>query len=191
MQSGKVIIFSAPSGTGKTTIARKLLERNAALEFSVSATSRNKRSGEVHGRDYYFLTVQEFKTGIGEGRFLEWQEVYPNQYYGTLKRELDRIWENGHLVLFDVDVYGGINLKKILGTHALAVFIMPPDIHALETRLRNRSADSEEQIAVRLRKAEEEMALAGHFDYTIINDDLDQAIGEIEALIASFNQPES
>ena len=182
---GKCIIFSAPSGAGKTTIVRALLERLHNLEFSVSACSRAPRGTEVDGRDYYFLSVPAFQQKIEENAFVEWEEVYENMYYGTLKSEVERIWNDQKAVLFDVDVIGGLNLKGIFKEHALAIFIKPPSIEELERRLRNRNTDSEEKIKMRVEKAAWEMERAAEFDIIIENNQLDEAI---EATIEAVNQ---
>ena len=150
---GKLIIFSAPSGSGKTTIVRKLLERMPQLEFSISATSRAPRGTERNGVDYYFLSAEEFRKAVEEGRFVEWEEVYAGTCYGTLRSELERIWSKGHTILFDVDVMGGINLKRIFGRDACSIFIMPPSIEELERRLQQRGTDAPEVIARRVAKA--------------------------------------
>lgn len=180
--AGKAIIVSAPSGAGKTTIVRELLQAGLGLEFSVSAASRPKRPAEVHGIDYYFLTVEEFRQKIRQEEFIEWEQVYEGQYYGTLKSEAERIWRKGRHIIFDVDVVGGLNLKKIFGSSALAIFIMPPSIGALEERLRNRSTEDEASLSKRLGKARLELEQSGGFDRIIINDDLETAVaGAIRA----------
>jgi len=184
--SYKLIILSAPSGAGKTTIARHLLNAGLDLEFSVSACSRAMRDGEVNGRDYYFMSAAEFKKRVQAGELLEWQEVYPDHFYGTLKSEIDRIHRTGHHVLFDVDVKGGINIKKIYGDQALSVFIMPPSLEVLRERLEHRGTDSPEKIRLRLAKAEIEMADAPKFDAILINDDLDIALQESVAIVKNF-----
>jgi len=183
---GKAIIFSAPSGSGKTTIVRALLDASLPLEFSISATSRAPRGTEKDGVDYYFLGINGFKEKIDQDALLEWEEVYVDQFYGTLKSETDRIWDNGNAVVFDVDVYGGIELKKILGDQALAIFIQPPSIEELERRLRGRNTESEEKIAQRLSKANEELEQGEAFDTTIVNDDLEKAIYETKAVVLEF-----
>jgi len=183
---GKAIIFSAPSGSGKTTIVRALLDAGLPLEFSISATSRAPRGTEKDGVDYYFLGINGFKEKIDQDALLEWEEVYVDQFYGTLKSETDRIWDNGNAVVFDVDVYGGIELKKILGDQALAIFIQPPSIEELERRLRGRNTESEEKIAQRLSKANEELEQGEAFDTTIVNDDLEKAIYETKAVVLEF-----
>ena len=183
---GKLIILSAPSGSGKTTILKYLLQRDLNLEFSVSATSRQKRTNEVHGRDYYFLTADEFKTKIESGEFLEYEEVYPGLYYGTLKTEVERIRNKGKHVIFDVDVEGGINIKKFYGNEALAIFVKPPSIEELERRLRNRSTETEEIIRIRLDKAVKELTYADKFDKIVVNDNLKNAQIEVEREIRAF-----
>lgn len=186
MQNGKVIIISAPSGAGKSTIIRHLLEKDLNLEFSVSATTRPPRGEEKHGREYYFLTVDEFREKIRNGDFVEWEEVYENQYYGTLRSELERIWLLGKQILFDVDVKGGISLKKIFGEKALSIFIMPPSVEELEARLVKRGTDSPEKIRMRVEKAAIEMKSASHFDIIIINDDLERAVNKVYSAVRNF-----
>ena len=185
-KSGKCIIFSAPSGAGKTTIVHALLDANIGLEFSVSACSRSPRPNEVNGRDYYFLDVETFKKQIANGDFLEWQEVYTNNFYGTLRSEITRIWNQNKTVVFDVDVIGGLNLKRIFGEHALAIFVQPPTIEILEGRLRNRSTESEEKIIQRMQKAKKELAEAPKFDCIIVNDSLENAIAKSKELVLNF-----
>jgi guanylate kinase len=182
----KFIILSAPSGAGKTTIARHLLNSGLGLEFSITACSRAMRTGEKDGVDYYFISAAEFKNRVDAGEFLEWEEVYPNHFYGTLKSEIQRIQDKGHSVLFDVDVVGGLNIKKIFGNEALAVFISPPSIGALKERLEKRATDPPEKIQLRLNKAELEMKRAPEFDVIVINEDLDRALAETEKLVGDF-----
>ena len=184
--SGKLIIISAPSGAGKSTIVRYLMQQDLRLEFSVSATTREPRGDEKHGREYYFIPMDEFRKRIKQGDFIEWQEVYKDQYYGTLKEELERINTNGNNVLFDVDVNGGINLKRIFGTKAISIFIMPPSQRELEKRLLTRGTDSPEKIRMRVEKAREEMKLADKFDHIVINDKLELAEKEVYEIIKSF-----
>lgn len=183
---GKCVIFSAPSGAGKTTIVRHLLGLNLGLEFSVSATSRAPRKGEKDGEAYHFLSVEDFKSKINSGEFVEWEEVYTEQFYGTLKSEIDRIWQQGKHVVFDVDVVGGKNLKSIFQEQALAVFVQPPSIPALEERLRSRGTESEASIMKRLDKAAIELTYESYFDVIIINDDLDDAKAEAAQVVTEF-----
>jgi guanylate kinase len=183
---GKLVIISAPSGAGKTTIVRHLLDSGLNLSFSVSATSRKKRGNETNGEDYLFLTVDEFKKKIEDNEFVEWEEVYKDHYYGTLKSELERIWANGSNVLFDVDVKGGINLKNKFGTNAIAIFIMPPSVQELENRLTKRATDTIEKIKIRLDKAKDELKLANQFDLIIVNHQLDKAKEEAVKIVSSF-----
>ena len=183
---GKLVIFSAPSGAGKTTIVKHLLQRGFDLEFSVSATSRNKRVNEIHGRDYYFLTEEEFMQKVEANEFLEWEEVYQGNKYGTLKSEVERIRNLGKNVIFDVDVVGGLNIKKYYGTDALAIFVQPPSIEELKKRLQFRSTETEEKIKMRMAKAEYELSFAQQFDVIIVNDLLDNALEEAEKIVGGF-----
>lgn len=185
-ETGKLIILSAPSGAGKTTIARHLLQAGLNLEFSISACSREKREGETDGLDYYFLSESDFKSHISKGDFLEWEEVYPGHFYGTLKSEVERITGSGRNVLFDVDVKGGLNIKRFYGEKALAIFIEPPSVFDLEKRLRARSTDSEEKIMMRLDKSIQELGFARDFDLVIINDDLEIAKKETADHVRKF-----
>ena len=175
MDQGKLIIFSAPSGSGKSTIVRHLLRRDVPIEFSVSATNRASRGREENGVDYYFLSSEEFKSKINSKAFLEWEEVYPDRYYGTLNAEVDRIWANGMQVVFDIDVEGGLNLKKQFGERALSVFIKAPSLDVLKERLMARNTEDQENLNMRLDKAKSEMAYAKYFDLVIVNDDLEIA----------------
>ncbi len=183
---GKLVIISAPSGAGKSTIVKHLLDKGLNLEFSISATTRTPRGKEKDGREYYFLSVKEFRNRVRQEEFVEWEEVYKNQLYGTLKSEIDRIWANGNNVLFDVDVKGGINLKNIFRHKAISIFIMPPSVKELEKRLKHRGTDNHEKIRMRIAKAEEEMKLAVRFDNIVINDNLEQAVNEIYDLVNNF-----
>lgn len=183
----KIIIFSAPSGAGKTTIVRHLMKKDYLhLEFSVSATSRPPRNNEIHGREYYFLSVSEFQNKIKKGEFLEWEEVYENQYYGTLKTEVDRIRERGKNILFDIDVQGGLNIKNIYKEKALAIFVSPPSLDELKTRIEKRSSESRESLNKRLSKATYEMSFADQFDKVLHNDDLAITLREAEKVILDF-----
>lgn len=182
----KLIIFSAPSGSGKSTIINYLLTQNLGLEFSISATSRAPRGVEKDGKEYYFLTPDEFRTKIAKDEFLEYEEVYKDCYYGTLKSEVDRIAQKGHVAISDLDVAGGVNVKRIYGDKVLTVFIQPPSIDALRNRLEARKTDKPEVIAERIAKAEWEMSFATQFDVVIINDDLEKAKAETLQVIKSF-----
>jgi guanylate kinase len=183
---GKLFIFSAPSGAGKTSIVRALLEKLQQLEFSVSATSRPMRPGEVDGVDYYFLSPESFREKVENEEFLEWEEVYNGSYYGTLYSEVRRIWEKGLHVVFDVDVAGGINIKKKYGEKALSIFVMPPSIDELEKRLVNRKTETPESLQKRLSKARYELSFSGEFDKIVVNDNLQQAIEEAATLVKDF-----
>ncbi len=183
---GKLVIFSAPSGAGKTTIVRQLLREISKLEFSVSVASRPKRPNEIDGKDYYFIPVDEFKQKIEDDEFLEWEEVYENNYYGTLKSEVERIWAKGNSVIFDVDVVGGLNIKRFYKDRALAIFVMPPSVEELEKRLRNRSTESEMDLKRRIEKARHEITFAPEFDKIIVNDNLEKAVNEAKELIEKF-----
>ena len=183
---GKLIIFSAPSGAGKTTIVRHLLSQNLNLEFSISATSRGMRHTETNGKDYYFLSPEEFKAKIQNDEFLEWEEVYAGTFYGTLKSEVDRIRNNGQNVIFDVDVVGGCNIKKYYGDEALAIFVQPPSVEELRARLISRSTDAPEVIEKRVAKAEYELTFADKFDVVITNDQLENALVQAEKVIREF-----
>lgn len=187
MQEGKAIIFSAPSGAGKTTIVRHLLgDEDLNLSFSISAATRVKRPHEVNGKDYHFMSVEEFKERVDKGEFIEWEEVYKDQYYGTLHSEIEGIWQKGKHVIFDVDVVGGLNLKKAFGDKALAIFVKPPSIEVLKFRLRNRSTETPEKIAMRIGKAEQELAFEEKFDCVLINDTLDQALRDAKRYVTDF-----
>ncbi len=183
---GKLIIFSAPSGAGKTTIVRHLLKQDLNLEFSISATSRGKRHNETNGKDYYFLSPEEFRSKIDNKEFLEWEEVYTGTFYGTLKSEVERIRKKGKNVIFDVDVVGGCNIKKYYGDDALAIFVKPPSVEELHNRLILRSTDTSEVIENRIQKAEYELSFANQFDLIIINEELGKAFEEAEKCIREF-----
>lgn len=179
-----VFIFSAPSGSGKTTILKPILEKlKDKFGFSISATTRSAREGERDKVDYYFITPEKMREHIANGDFLEWEEVYPGKYYGTYKSELDRIWNQGKYVIFDIDVKGGVNIKNILKNQACSIFIMPPSIEELERRLRNRNTESEDTLKERLLRAEMEISLSENFDFVVCNDDLDEAIAKVEEII--------
>ncbi len=183
----KVLIFSAPSGSGKSTIVNHILGVYPdSMEFSVSATSRPPRGEEVHGREYYFMSPEEFRKLIDEDKFVEFEEVYEGRFYGTLKSECERIWAAGHVIIFDVDVKGGVNLKKYFGKAALSIFIQAPSVEVLRDRLIKRGTDSPEAIEERIAKAGEEMAYAPQFDYVLVNDDLSTAFAESEKVVEDF-----
>lgn len=188
--NGKCIIFSAPSGAGKTTLVHYLLREIDRLEFSVSACSREPRGREENGVDYHFFTVDQFKEKIEKNEFVEWEEVYENNFYGTLKSEIKRAWNEGKVVVFDVDAEGGINLKRIFGERALSVFIKPPSLFVLEQRLRNRRTETEESIQKRLSKANAELEKAAQFDYVLLNDNLEKACHEAKELVLNFIKEE-
>ncbi len=187
MEQGKLIIISAPSGSGKSTIiGRVMKDESLKLAFSVSATTRPRRGQEVHGVDYYFLTQEEFENKIENDELVEYQEVYQGRYYGTLKSEVDRITAMGMNVVLDLDVLGGVNVKKMYGNRALSIFIQPPSVEVLRQRLINRGTDSMEDIKNRVDKAEFEMSIGPQFDHTVVNDVLDTAVAEVHDLIAAF-----
>ncbi|MBT8179761.1 MAG: guanylate kinase [Eudoraea sp.] len=187
MEGGKLIIFSAPSGSGKTTIVHHLLEQpELNLAFSISATSRPRRGKEKHGVNYYFMSISEFKKHIKNGDFLEWEEVYRDNFYGTLMSEVERLWKAGKNVIFDIDVAGGLRIKKKYPEQTLAVFVKPPSIDELKIRLKKRSTESDEKINMRIAKASVELATAPQFDKVIKNYDLEKALKEAHQLVAEF-----
>ena len=187
MKGGKLIVFSAPSGSGKTTIVQYLLRQEELnLDFSVSATSRDPRGDEKEGENYYFISLKEFKQHIKKGNFLEWEEVYRDNFYGTLKTEVERIWALGKNVIFDIDVVGGLRIKKKFPKQTLAVFVKPPSIDELKIRLKKRKTESDERINMRIAKASVELATAPQFDYIIENKDLDTALAESKELVSGF-----
>lgn len=186
MENGKCIIVSAPSGAGKTTIVRHLLGCNLGLEFSISATSRPKREHERDGHDYFFLSADAFRARIAAGEFVEWEEVYPGRFYGTLQSEIERIWHLGKHPIFDVDVVGGLRLKEIFGDKALSLFVSPPTIGALEQRLRLRGTETPETLRVRVDKASEELTYTLRYDQVVINDDMQQACAEAYETVRGF-----
>jgi guanylate kinase len=183
---GKLIIFAAPSGSGKTTIVKYLLELGLNLSFSISATTRPKRDNEVDGEDYFFLSLEDFKNKISQNCFLEWEEVYSGNYYGTLKSEVDRELALGKNILFDIDVKGALNIKKNYRVQALAIFVKPPSIEVLKKRLKIRNTESEEALNTRIGKAEYELTFEDQFDITIINDNIDEAKEEAQLIIQNF-----
>jgi len=183
---GKLIVISAPSGAGKTSIVHKILKDITKLSFSVSASSRERRNNEVHGKDYYFLGVEGFHRKIKEDAFLEWEQVYENQYYGTLKSEIERIWSEGKTVIFDVDVLGGLNIKKQYPKECLSIFIMPPSLEVLAERLIGRGSESDESVKKRLDKAEEEISKKKQFDIIILNDNFEIACEQTKEIITNF-----
>ena len=186
MSKGHLIIFSAPSGAGKTTIVRALRKRLPQLGFSVSATTRPKRKNEIDGQDYFFLDVTTFKEKIEKDEFAEWEEVYPGLFYGTLRSEIEKKLDEGGSILFDIDVVGGLSLKKIFGDKALAIFISPPNLEVLHKRLEQRGTESEGSLRKRIEKSDHEMNFAGEFDLVLVNDNLEAAIDEAEKLIQDF-----
>lgn len=187
MKTGKLIVFSAPSGSGKTTIVRHLLSKpELNLDFSISAASRPPREDEVDGKDYYFLSLEDFKKKIKNDEFLEWEEVYRDNFYGTLKTEIERIWASGKNVIFDIDVVGGLDIKHIYPEQTLAVFVKPPSIEELKIRLKKRKTESEDKINMRVAKASIELATAPQFDYIIENNNLEKALNEAYNLVSEF-----
>ncbi|MBL6446557.1 guanylate kinase [Fulvivirga sp. 29W222] len=187
MHNGKAIIFSAPSGSGKTTIVKHLLATNPKLGFSISACTRDKRGrNEENGKDYYFLTPGDFKRKIDNEEFIEWEEVYAGNFYGTLKSEVERIWQEGRHVIFDVDVKGGLHLKEYFGERALAVFVKVPSIDELKDRLMDRQTETENSLSQRVFKAKFEMTFEDKFDVTLINKDLDESLKKAEELVDNF-----
>ena len=185
--SGKAIIFSAPSGSGKTSLVKYLMQQVPDLGFSISACTRDKRGRhEVHGRDYYFLSIDEFKQKIDQDAFVEWEEVYAGNFYGTLKEEVHRIWKEGKAVIFDVDVKGGLALKKYFGEQALAIFVKVPSLEVLESRLNDRGTESEESLSRRIYKAKFEMTFEAQFDVTVLNDDFARSSAETVDLVTEF-----
>jgi len=187
MEGGKLFVFSAPSGSGKTTIVQYLLaQEELNLDFSISCTSREPRGDEEHGKDYYFISLKDFKQHIKNGDFLEWEEVYRDNFYGTLKSEVERIWAQGKNVIFDIDVVGGLRIKKKYPEKTLAVFVKPPSVDELKRRLKKRKTESDERINMRIAKASVELATAPQFDYIIKNNDLDTALNEAKELVSGF-----
>ena len=187
IKQGKLIVFSAPSGSGKTTIVRHLLQQQELnLEFSISATSREARGNEEHGKDYYYLSLKEFKNKIKADEFLEWEEVYRDNFYGTLKTEIERIWAKGKHVIFDIDVSGGLRIKRKFPEQTLAVFVKPPDLNELVRRLKERGEESEDKISMRVAKAPAELATAPLFDIIVVNSDLEEALKNAYNIVTDF-----
>lgn len=182
----KILIFSAPSGSGKSTLINHLMTLGLPLGFSISATSRQPRGAEKHGVEYYFLTEQDFREKIANNEFVEYEEVYGGSLYGTLKSEIDRIWAEGKVIVFDIDVAGALNIKRIFGEKAMSIFIQPPSIEELRSRLIGRGTDSMERIEQRLAKASKELAFSPNFDKVVINDNLEQAKIDVEKLVRDF-----
>lgn len=189
MHKGKAIIFSAPSGSGKTTIVHHLLNNNSNLGFSISACTRDKRGRkEENGKDYYFLTPEEFRSKIEKDEFIEWEEVYEGNFYGTLKEEIQRIWDEGKHVIFDVDVKGGLSLKEYFGDDALAVFVKVPSVEVLKERLNDRGTESEESLSRRLYKAQFELGFERQFDVSLVNEKLEDSLKEAQELFDNFTK---
>jgi guanylate kinase len=186
MNNKKVIIFSAPSGAGKSTVVTHLMKRYPVLGFSVSATSRAPRGAEINGKEYYFFTTEEFKKKIDNKEFVEYEEVYKGSYYGTLKSEIDRLWNNGKIIVFDIDVVGGVNLKNLFGESALSVFIKPPSMEVLRERLTARGTEDPESVEKRVKKAQYELTFEDKFDEVLINDNLDKCLKEAERITEKF-----
>ncbi len=184
--TGKIIVITAPSGAGKTTIARRILSESDKITFSVSATTRKPRKHEIHGKDYYFLTEDEFQKNIDEGKFLEWEEFYGGIRYGTLRSVIENHLNNGYFVLFDVDVKGAVNLKNIYGNRCLSLFIQPPSFETLESRLKGRGSENKESLRVRLERARMELTMASHFDHVVLNDQFEVAYGEVKRIVQAF-----
>lgn len=190
MKKGKMIILSAPSGAGKTTLVKHLLEVNPKLCFSVSCTTRQQRNNETDGKDYYFISLDDFRERIQNSEFAEWEEVYPNHFYGTLQKEIERIWSENKHVVFDIDVQGGLNLKKQFGERALSIFIQPPTLDDLAKRLELRNTDSPDKLKMRIDKAKDELSFAQDFDKILVNDDLEEAKNQVNILINDFIKSE-
>jgi guanylate kinase len=184
--SGKLIIFTAPSGAGKTTLVKHILSKNENIDFSISATTRAKRSYEVEAKDYYYLSIETFKAKIANNEFLEWEEVYENQYYGTLRSEIDRIWSTGKAIIFDIDVQGATDLKSQFGDKCITIFVKPPSVDTLIERLRSRNTETEESFNKRVKKIKKEIAFENSFDAVIVNDTLEYAMNEAEIIVSHF-----
>ena len=186
MKRGKLIVFSGPSGSGKTTLVKSVLQQNLPIQFSISATSRNPREGEVNGKEYHFLTLEQFKKKIAKDEFVEYEEVYPKKFYGTLKSEVYRIWNNGNHVIFDIDVFGGLKIKNKFPEETLTIFIHPPNVETLEKRLENRKTEDESSLKERLSKVKLELKTASKFDFTVVNNKLDLTIKEAIEKVENF-----
>ena len=186
MDTNKLIIFTAPSGAGKTTIVRHLLKTRRDVSFSISACTRPPRHQEVNGLDYYFLSIEEFKRKVMQGDFVEYEEVYENQFYGTLRSEIDRLWSEGKHVLFDIDVKGALSIKRAFGSQALSIFVKPPSFETLKQRLINRRTEDEASLRKRIQRVKEEMTYERHFDVTLVNNDLEIALKEAEQVVEDF-----
>ena len=186
MKTGKLIVIAAPSGSGKTTIVKRLISEALNLGFSISATSRAKRENEVDGKDYHFLSVNEFKKKISLNEFIEWEEVYKNNFYGTLKSEIGSLNNSGKNLIFDIDVIGGLSIKKAFPENTLTIFIYPPSLKELESRLRNRGTESEEKIRMRLSKASKEMSMSVLYDHSVENNNIEQTVAKIKSIINNF-----
>jgi guanylate kinase len=186
MDNKKLVIFTAPSGAGKTTIVRHLLKERRDISFSISACTREQRYGEVNGMDYYFFTVADFKRRVQNNEFLEWQEVYDNQFYGTMKEEVERIWKLGQHVIFDIDVKGACKIKEAYGDKVLTIFVKPPSFKELKERLTSRKTEDEKSLKKRINRVKEEMGYENRFDITLVNKDLDVALKEAEGILADF-----
>lgn len=182
----KSILVTAPSGAGKTTLVKKLLEDFPEFRFSISATTRDARSNEIDGKDYFFITNEDFEHKIAQDAFLEWEEVYNGTKYGTLKSEVEKIWDNKHIVIFDIDIMGALKLKKLMCQDILSVFIAPPKFEVLEERLRSRKTETEEKIQTRINKAKDEMKFHNFFDHKVVNDDIDEAYAKLKSLVVDY-----
>lgn len=187
----KLVVITAPSGAGKSTIVKKLLQHNTDVKFSVSCTTREKRSGEIDGLHYHFITAEQFKAKVANNEFVEYEEVYPGRFYGTLKTELEKVWNERKVVLFDIDVKGASNLKKQYGADCITIFIAPPSKQSLANRLKNRGSEDEKSLKQRIKRSEEELAMAGQFDHVVVNRDFDIAYMRVKNIITRFLQPET
>lgn len=188
---GKVIVIVAPSGSGKTTIANKLMEDFPEIKFSVSATTRPAREGEEHGKNYYYLSKEEFDRAIEEGKFLEWEEFYNGSRYGTLRSEVDKLLESGYFPLLDIEVKGAVNIKQMYGSDCVSIFIQPPSIEELEKRLKNRGTENDASLETRLKRAEKELMYADKFDFVVTNDDLDTAYKQVKTIVKKFTSDQT